>query len=65
MLSIPAECQNCGRVFIHQRGQSGHTCEVCGGHISCGYSDCDVHEDNLDQQREEHGLELYEEQTDG
>ena len=40
-LSIPAECQSCGRVFIHVRGQSGHVCEVCGGHVACGYPDCD------------------------
>jgi len=41
-LSIPAECQSCGRVFIHVRGQSGHVCEVCGGHVACGYLDCEA-----------------------
>ena len=40
-LSIPAECQSCGRTFIHVRGKSGHVCELCGGHVSCGYPDCD------------------------
>lgn len=45
-LSIPAECQSCGRVFIHVRGQSKHVCEVCGGHIACGYPDCDHDETN-------------------
>jgi len=40
-LSIPAECKNCGRVFIHVRGQSSHVCEVCGGPVSCGHPDCE------------------------
>ena len=48
-LSIPAECQQCGRVFFHVRGQSSHVCEICGGHVRCGYPDCDkpISGDNL------------------
>jgi hypothetical protein len=46
-LSILAECQSCGHVFFHVRGQSGHVCEVCGGHIACGYPDCDKPADAL------------------